>query len=191
MSPGPRLAPPIRRARCGWRLRLLAPVSDQHLPDKFGAQIERALTEYTSAQQVNAERPEAHLNLGLIAVAPRKPLQAEQAYQTAIRLDKTFTPAYANLADLYRQYQRDSDGEKVLRQGITAVPDDASLYYALGLLQVRKERMAEALQSLRRATELEPESRHSTAMSMPWGCSAKASWPRLRLNWKTFWHAMP
>jgi tetratricopeptide (TPR) repeat protein len=138
--------------------RVLAPVSDQHLPDKFRAQLGRALTEYTSAQKVNAERPEAHLNLGLIAVAQRQPLQAERAYQTAIRLDKTFSPAYANLADLYRQYQRDSDGEKVLRQGISAVPDDASLYYALGLLQVRKERMAEAVDSLRHATQLAPES---------------------------------
>jgi len=138
--------------------RVLAPVSNQHLPDKFRAQLERALTEYASAQQVNAERPEAHHNLGLIAAAQRKPLQAEQAYQTAVRLDKTFTPAYANLADLYRQYHRDADGEQLLRQGIAAVPDDASLYYALGLLQVRQERMGEAAKSLRRATELAPES---------------------------------
>jgi tetratricopeptide (TPR) repeat protein len=138
--------------------RVLAPVANQQLPDKFRAQLDQALREYVSAQQVNAERPEAHLNLGLIAAAQRKPLQAEQAYQTALRLDETFTPAYANLADLYRQYQRDSDGEKVLRQGIAAVPDDASLRYALGLLQVRKERMAEAVDSLRHATELAPES---------------------------------
>jgi tetratricopeptide (TPR) repeat protein len=137
--------------------RVLAPLVNQGLPEKLRAKLERALTEYASAQQVNAERPEAHLNLGSIAVARKEPLEAEQAYKTALRLDKTFTPAYVNLADLYRQYDRDADGEAVLRQGIAAVPDDASLYYALGLLQVRKERMAEALQSLRRATELEPE----------------------------------
>jgi tetratricopeptide (TPR) repeat protein len=138
--------------------RVLAPVANQHLPDKFRDQLEQGLTEYTRAQQVNAERPEAHLNLGLVDVAQRKPLQAEQDYQTALRLDKTFTPAYANLADLYRQYDRDTNGEQVLRQGIAAVPDDASLYYALGLLQVRQERMAEAAESLRRASELAPES---------------------------------
>jgi len=138
--------------------RVLAPVSNQHLPEKFRTKLEGALTEYASAQRVNAERPEAHLNLGLVAVAQRKPLQAEQEYQTAIRLDKTFTPAYANLADLYRQYDRDADGERVLRQGIAAVPDDGSLYYALGLLQVRQQRVAEAAKSLRRAAELVPDS---------------------------------
>jgi tetratricopeptide (TPR) repeat protein len=138
--------------------RVLAPVSRQHLPDKFRTQLDTALQEYTTAQNVNAERPEAHLNLGLLAVAEDKPLEAEQDYQAAIRLDKTFTPAYANLADLYRQYQRDADGEQVLRQGIAAIPDDASLYYALGLLQVREQRMSEAAKALQHAVELAPAS---------------------------------
>ena len=138
--------------------RVLAPVANQHLPDKFRAQLEQGVAEYTRAQHVNAERPEAHLNLGLIAAATRDALQAEQEYQSAIRLDKRFVPAYANLADLYRQYNRDADGERVLRNGIAAVPDDGSLYYTLGLLQVREERMAEAVKTLRRATELAPES---------------------------------
>ena len=138
--------------------RVLAPASRQHLPDKFRTQLDAALQEYATAQNVTAERPEAHLNLGSVAAATDKPLQAEQEYQAAIRLDKTFTPAYANLADLYRQYDRDADGEQVLRQGIAAVPDDASLYYALGLLQVRRQQMPEAAKSLHRAVELAPGS---------------------------------
>ncbi len=138
--------------------RVLAPLTRQRLPEKFRAQLERALSEYTKAQMVNAERPEAHLNLGLIATAQRKPLEAEQAYQTAIGLDKTFSPAYANLADLYREYGRDPDGEQVLRQGIAAVPEEASLHYALGLFKVRQARMAEAVKSLGRAIGLAPES---------------------------------
>jgi tetratricopeptide (TPR) repeat protein len=138
--------------------RVLAPLSRQHLPDKFRKQLDDALQEYATAQNVNAERPEAHLNLGVVAAATDKPLEAEQDYRAAIRLDKTFAPAYANLADLYRQYQRDADGEKVLRQGIAAVPDDASLYYALGLAQVRQQRLPEAAKSLQRAVELAPDS---------------------------------
>jgi tetratricopeptide (TPR) repeat protein len=140
--------------------RVLAPVSRQRLPDKLRTQLDAALQEYTRAQNVNADRPEAHHNLGVVAAEAGKPLQAEQDYQAAIRLDKTFAPAYANLADLYRQYQRDVDGEQVLRQGIAAVPDDASLYYALGLLQVRQQRMPEAEKSLHRAVELAPDAVH-------------------------------
>ena len=63
-----------------------------------------------------------------------------------------------NLADLYRQYQRDADAEKVLRQGIAAIPDNASLYYALGLTQVRQQQLPEAAKSLHRAVELAPDS---------------------------------
>ena len=61
--------------------------------------------------------PESHLNLGLIAVAVGDVQQAEQAYKTALRLDARFSPAYVNLADLYRQQGRDQDGERVLRCG--------------------------------------------------------------------------
>ena len=153
----PLLDDPARTVRLE-AARVLAPVSRQHLPGKFRTQLDAALQEYTTAQNVNAERPEAHLNLGAVAAAAGKPLEAEQDYQAAIRLDKTFAPAYVNLADLYRQYSRDTDGEQVLQQGIAAVPDDASLYYGLGLLQVREKRMAEAAKSLQRATELAPES---------------------------------
>lgn len=137
--------------------RVLAPLSRQHLPDQYRKQLDAALQEYATAQNVNAERPEAHLNLGVVATVTDKPLEAEQDYLAAIRLDKTFAPAYANLADLYRQYQRDADSEKVLRQGIAAVHDNASLYYALGLAQVRQQRLPEAAKSLHRAVELAPD----------------------------------
>ena len=47
-------------------------------------------------------------------------------------------PAYVNLADMYRIYRRDGDGEAVLEDGLREVPGDADLQYALGLLRVRQ-----------------------------------------------------
>jgi Flp pilus assembly protein TadD len=46
---------------------------------------------------------------------------------------------------------------KVLREAITAVPQDAGLHYALGLALVRQKKNDEALSELRRATELAPD----------------------------------
>jgi len=136
---------------------LLASLMRQRLPDKFREQLTRAVEEYALSQQVNADRPESHLNLGLIAVAVGDAPQAERAYRTALRLDPGFAPAYVNLADLYRQQRRDRDGEKVLRSGIDASADDAGLRHALGLLLVREKRLGEALPYLRQAAESTPQ----------------------------------
>jgi tetratricopeptide (TPR) repeat protein len=137
--------------------RLLASLMRQRLPEKFREQLTRAIEEYAQSQYVNADRPESHLNLGLIAVAVGDVAQAERAYKTALRLDSGFSPAYVNLADLYRQQGRDQDGEKNLRAGIAANSDSADLQYALGLLLVREKRLDESLPYLRQAAESSPE----------------------------------
>ena len=137
--------------------RLLAPLMRQRLPEKFRAQLIAAIEDYARSQSVNSDRPEAHLNLGLIAVAVGDAPQAEQAYKTAIRLDRNFSPAYVNLADLYRQQQRDEEGEQLLRAGIEAVAQNADLQHALGLLLVRKKRLDDALPYLAHAAESAPQ----------------------------------
>ena len=133
---------------------ILAPLWRQQLPEQFRSQLEHAIAEYVQAQQVNAERPEAHLNLGLLAIAMNDVKKAEEEYHTALRLEPIFVPGYINLVDLYRQLGQDADGEKLLQEGIKAVGDNADLQYTLGLLLVRQKRMNEALNHLRQAATL-------------------------------------
>jgi len=137
--------------------RLLAPLLRHRVPERFRHQLARALDEYRQAQRVNADRPESHLNLGLIAAAQGEAAEAESAYREAIRIDPEFAPAYVNLADLHRQLGRDGQGEKVLRQGIEKAPEDASLHHALGLLQVRAQMLDAAIKRLGQASELAPD----------------------------------
>jgi tetratricopeptide (TPR) repeat protein len=134
--------------------RILAPLLRQQLPEQFRSQLERAIKEYMQAQQVNAERPETHINLGLIAIAMGDAQNAEQEYRTALHLEPTFVPGYINLADLYRQLGQDAAGEKLLQEGIEAAGDNADLQHALGLLLVRQKRLNEALNYLRQAAKL-------------------------------------
>ncbi|NEV64049.1 tetratricopeptide repeat protein [Thiorhodococcus minor] len=136
--------------------RTLAPLAAMPIPDGEKARLEAALDVYRTSQLVNAERPESHLNIGLVDVAANRPEAAEQAYRTAIRLDASFAPGYVNLADLYRALGRDAEGQAVLAQGLKAAPDDASLHYALGLLHIRDKDLAKAVAALGRAAELEP-----------------------------------
>ena len=78
-------------------------------------------------------------------------------FKAGLRLNPQFVPAAINLADLYRQLGRDGEGEEVLREAITASPQDAGLHHELGLTLSRLKRLDEALGELRRAAELEPE----------------------------------
>jgi Flp pilus assembly protein TadD len=118
--------------------------------------FDRALDEFFQAQRAGAERPESHVNLGLVHVKRGELEAAHRAYESALRVGPWFVPAYANLADLLRMEERDAEGEKVLRAGLEAVPTSPALHHALGLLLVRQKRTDEALEELRRAGELAP-----------------------------------
>jgi tetratricopeptide (TPR) repeat protein len=137
--------------------RVLAPVMRQGIGGKLRDQMAAALEESVAAEMVNADRPEAHLNLGLLAAAAGESQVAEDAYRTALRLDTRFTPARANLADLYRELGRESEAEAELEAGLAADPVSADLHFALGLARVRAQRLEIAIQSLARAAELAPE----------------------------------
>ena len=74
-----------------------------------------------------------------------------------MRLEPQFAAAAINLADLYRQQGRDSDGSTVLRTAILASPRDAGLHHALGLALVRAKQLGDAITELRFATELDDQ----------------------------------
>jgi tetratricopeptide (TPR) repeat protein len=118
--------------------------------------LDRATDEYVSAQQLNADRPEAHMNLALLFTKEGHFDRAEAELKTALSLDPSFAPAAVNLADLYRGLNRDEQGERVLKGAISRSPNDASLEHALGLLMVRQKRSAPALDLLAAAARDEP-----------------------------------
>jgi predicted CXXCH cytochrome family protein len=121
------------------------------------AAFERAVAEYRALQQFNADRAEAWLNLGALDARLGNLAQAEAAYRRAIRMQPMFLPPYVNLADLYRQQNRDADGEPLLREALTMHPLNGDVDHALGLLLVRQKRMAEAVSELAKAAERSPD----------------------------------
>jgi len=117
----------------------------------------KATAELVAAEMVDADRPEAHLNLGLLDLPRRQLTEAEGEYRTALRLDPNFVPALVNLADLDRARGMDDEGAELLRKALAIEPDNADVRYALGLYLVRKHDYSEALDLLRRAHELMPD----------------------------------
>jgi predicted CXXCH cytochrome family protein len=136
--------------------RVLAIMPDQGGDATMRAHLERDFAEYIASQHANADRPEAHLNLGLFYAERRDPNQSEAEYRAAFALQPDFVPAYVNLADLYRTYNREADAETTLTAGLHAAPGNAELNHALGLLRVRQKRVADALPLLDAAMRAEP-----------------------------------
>ena len=151
----PLLSDPARTVRLE-ATRVLAPLATQTMGAALAGQLDSALQEYVAAESVNADRPEANLNLGLIALTAGESEVAERAYREALALDPRFIPAYANLADLYRGQGREAEAQAQLRAGLAVDPESADLHHALGLSLVRAKRLEAALTDLKRAVELAP-----------------------------------
>ena len=117
----------------------------------------KATAELVAAEMVDADRPEAHLNLGLLDLRRRESPEAETEYRTALRLDPNFVPALVNLADLDRARGMDNEGAELLKKAMAIEPDNADVRYALGLYLVRKHDYPGALDLLHRAHELMPD----------------------------------
>ncbi|HKZ07599.1 MAG TPA: cytochrome c3 family protein, partial [Methylomirabilota bacterium] len=151
------LADPVRAVRMEAARALAGAPAERLTPAQREAR-DRGLAEYIAGERFNADRPESHLNLGLLYSARREPDLAEAALRAALALDPRFAPASVNLADLYRAGGRDGDGERVLRAAVREDPGSGVARHALGLFLVRQKRLAEALPELEAAARLAPES---------------------------------
>jgi tetratricopeptide (TPR) repeat protein len=137
--------------------RYLASIPGDSLSKSQQNKLNQAVEEYIQSQLVNAERPSSHLNLGILYAERGQLKKAEEAYQTALRLDADFYPALVNLADAFRMQKRDQEGEPFLRQALNLAPNDAAVHHALGLLLIRTGKKAEAMTALKDAWELQPD----------------------------------
>jgi predicted CXXCH cytochrome family protein len=137
--------------------RTLAGADPRQLGGHLTRARDQALVEYRHSQQLDADRPTAHVNLALLALSMGDVATAEDEYLKALEAGSYFLPAYVNYADLLRGLGREGEGEQLLLRGLQVEPDSADLHHSLGLLRVRLGRTDEAIDSLRYATELSPE----------------------------------
>jgi Tfp pilus assembly protein PilF len=151
----PLLNDPVRAVRVE-TARALSGVDPNTMTADQRTAFEGAYRELVAAEMVDADRPEAHLNLGLLDLRRQLPAEAETEYRTALRLDPAFVPALANLADLDRMRGQDQQGADLLRKALLIEPNNADVRHSLGLLLVRQHDYADALVQLRQASELAP-----------------------------------
>ncbi|MGF1683940.1 cytochrome c3 family protein [Photobacterium minamisatsumaniensis] len=110
--------------------------------------------DFLKYSQFNADLPESQIMLGNFHLNNNAFKKAEKAYLHALLLDDDSIAAMVNLAELYRQTQRDHLAEPLLQKAITQEPNDASHHYAIGLLYIRQNQLELALSALEKASNL-------------------------------------
>jgi Flp pilus assembly protein TadD len=149
----PLLRDPIRAVRFE-AVRALASVPGEGMSATERSDFDAAMAEYIESLNVDADRAEAHLQLGALYAMRRDNARAEAEYKAALDLTPGIAAAWANLADLYRTEGREDEAQATLRRGLEVAPRDAGLHHALGLALVRRRQMPEAVEELEKAAAL-------------------------------------
>jgi predicted CXXCH cytochrome family protein len=151
----PLLKDPVRAVRSE-AARALSEVPTALFDQIHQEGFEEALNEYLERQESIADRPESHLNLGLLYENLKQYDMAEESYKTSIRLVNDFFPARFNLANLYNRMGRNREAEEQFKGILKIDPENGEAYYSLGLLLAEMNRLDEAVNSLARAVEYLP-----------------------------------
>lgn len=151
----PLLDDPIRAVRIE-AARVLSSIDKNLLNEAQQKRFNIVLTELISSLTLSLDTPASNLNLAAIYENSGQINLAEKYYLNALKLDADFTPARLNLAQLYNSQQRNNDAEKILRDGITRLPQQGELHYSLGLL-LGETNATQALNELAQAANYLPK----------------------------------
>ncbi len=152
------LTHPLRSLRMA-AARVLLPARDE-LSDRRADDLDTALAEYRDAQLFNADRAEGLLNWGSTLAQLGRPDEAVEFLENAIERAPAFSPAYINLADIYRLSGTEERAQALLIEAIEYNPQGAGAHFALGLSLVRSGDPQGAFAELERAAELAPDAPH-------------------------------
>jgi len=141
--------------------RIMSITPKNMLSDQQQKILKSAIAEYMEAQLANADRPEAHINMGLINLRMGRYAAAIKNYQQALKIDSGYVSAYINLADLYRAQQLENKVQEMLNLALQYSAEDsiqaADVYHALGLFFIRQKKMKKALNALSKSVRLQPD----------------------------------
>ena len=141
---------PVRGVRIAAARALLAVT----LPGEANEAAARVLEEYVAAQTYSLDRPEAHMNLGLLYQDLGQFDRAESAYRSALELYPAGIPARMHLAELRRLRGDETQAQQILQEALREDPRAAPVHYALGLSFARLQRRDQTLRHLAAAHRL-------------------------------------
>jgi tetratricopeptide (TPR) repeat protein len=137
-------------------IRLLAPALRQSVPEKAQEQLQEALMEAVVTYQQQPDLLSAQLALADLAYKIGDLQQAQIQYLNALTLQPSFLPAKLNLASIYRETNQLEKAKALLQQILAFEENHAMALHNLGLIFVIEKQWPQALDALKRATQIEP-----------------------------------
>lgn len=94
--------------------------------------------------------------LGFAQVALKKPVEAVQSWERVRAAAPAFEPVYLDLADVYIQLNDGDRAVDTLRAAERQWPSDPDVLNALGTVQVRRNALADAIETFEKAAKANP-----------------------------------
>jgi tetratricopeptide (TPR) repeat protein len=116
-----------------------------------------ALEDFEEAAGMSYDDPRPELWRGLTLTELDRPLEAINAYASAIRRDRTCMLAYLNRGLAYLSTDEPRKAEFDFNQAIRQKPKDARAWSNRGAAQARQGRYHEAIESYETALEISPD----------------------------------
>jgi tetratricopeptide (TPR) repeat protein len=89
---------------------------------------------------------------------------ARRSYLKAIEIDRKYLPAYIGMLKLQQACEDHAGAVATCEQAVQLAPEDATLWFELGMCQCRIKNWNSAVQALRKACELDPANRQYATM---------------------------
>lgn len=124
--------------------------------DQSAQALGRLFEEYVAIQSQHLDMPSVLAQLGNFWRDRGDLPRAEAALISSVKLNPVANAPRVNLADLYRLMGKEALAREVLLDGIALNSEDASLWFSLGLLEIRDQNAEAGLKALERATQHEP-----------------------------------
>jgi tetratricopeptide (TPR) repeat protein len=98
----------------------------------------------------------AQINIGIILKREGKVAQAIEVMERAVRNNRDMPGLYVYLSSLYEEDKKLSSAEKILREGLLALPNSIDLHYSLGVLYEKTNRFHESINEMESVLKIDP-----------------------------------
>lgn len=134
--------------------RLLSGIPLEQIEPDMANQLSGLYRDFHETADYNADMPDPQVVVGQFHASNQDYEAAEEAYKKTLTLAPQHEGALLNLADLYRQIGKDTEGKALLERAVEAAPESATSHYALGLYFIRQKRYDQAAIELKAAADL-------------------------------------
>ena len=133
----------------------------------FGAwRAKDAQRVFEQAVRTNPSYAIGHCYLGYLALNEKDLKGVAKHFEQAIQADPTYIPAYNTLAIFYNKIGKTDMALRILMQGITSLPNEASFFYNQAIIHWSHENWRPAEVSLENAVERQPTEHNRVVLGL-------------------------